>query len=87
MFDNVPPARTDSNPPKPSPPPNNTSGDAARVSALVRIGNTKMDDGDYPAAIDNFQRALQLDSSSAAARDGLARAQKAQRAEGSILHH
>ncbi|HUK87559.1 MAG TPA: protein kinase, partial [Terriglobales bacterium] len=56
-----------------------------RARDLVTGGDRQLNDGDYDAAIASFQAALQAEPGNRAARQGLARAQQAKRAEEEIL--
>ena len=53
----------------------------SRANELVQSGNAALDDGNYAEAINDFQKAMQLDSSNTAAVSGLQRARNAQKAE------
>ena len=60
-----------------------TSANLARSQAttLIKLGNQKLDDGKYAAAIADFQQALRLDRNNSEARSGLDRAHRAQKTE------
>jgi cytochrome c-type biogenesis protein CcmH/NrfG len=51
---------------------------------LLAQAKTAMDGGKYDDAIAGYRKALQLDSNNSAAREGLARAQKAKAAEDAL---
>jgi serine/threonine-protein kinase len=57
---------------------------AAQVRQLLGQAKTAMDGGKYDDAIAGYRRALQLDANNSAAREGLARAQKAKAAEDAL---
>ena len=57
---------------------------AAQVRQLLAQAKTAMDGGKYDDAIAGYGKALQLDPNNSAAREGLARAQKAKAAEGEL---
>jgi serine/threonine protein kinase len=61
------------------------SASLARANALVRQGNAETNDGKYSAAIADFQKALELDSNNVAAKNGMARAKRAEEAERKVL--
>ena len=60
-----------------------TNANLARSQAttLIKLGNQKLDDGKYAAAIADFQQALRLDRNNSEARAGLDRAHRAQKTE------
>lgn len=77
-------------PPQVSPPPKKQarpadSGNTEKAANLVKRGNQKLDDGNYVDAMADFQQALRLNANNSEARDGLARARRAQKAEENIL--
>jgi tetratricopeptide (TPR) repeat protein len=57
---------------------------AAQVRELLAQAKTAMDGGKYDDAIAGYGKALQLDPNNSAAREGLARAQKAKAAEDAL---
>jgi serine/threonine protein kinase len=71
--------------PAPRPPPDRAQQNARRARELVAGGNRQLNDGEYDAAIASFQSALEAEPGNRAARQGLARAQQAKRAEEEIL--
>ena len=56
----------------------------AQVRQLLAQAKTAMDSGKYDDAIAGYGKALQLDPNNSAAREGLARAQKAKAAEDAL---
>lgn len=64
-----------------NPPP----AQAESPDSLIQKGMGFLDTGDYPSAIDSFNKALTADPSSKQAQDSLARAKKAQQAEEELL--
>ena len=70
---------------RPSTPSVTHPDNAAKVSDLVRSGNAALDQGNYAAAINDFQKAMQLDPRNSVARNGLQRARDAQKAEQDVL--
>jgi len=56
----------------------------AQVRQLLGQAKTAMDSGKYDDAIAGYGKALQIDPNNSAARDGLARAQKAKAAEDAL---
>jgi cytochrome c-type biogenesis protein CcmH/NrfG len=57
---------------------------AAQVGQLLAQAKTAMDGGKYEDAVAGYRKALQLDPNNSAAREGLARAQKAKAAEDAL---
>ena len=57
---------------------------AAQVRQLLAQAKTAMDSGKYEDAIAGYGKAVQLDPNNSAAREGLARAQKAKAAEDAL---
>ncbi|HEY6968569.1 MAG TPA: protein kinase [Candidatus Angelobacter sp.] len=53
----------------------------SQANTLIKLGNQKLDDGKYAAAIADFQHALRLDRNNSEARAGLDRAHRAQKTE------
>lgn len=86
------PLRSASAPSVSSPPqrPNKNPGIADSVASrqldvLLKIGGQQLDNGNYSAAIAIFQQALKVNPNSSEARNGLRRAQEAQKTEENIL--
>ena len=81
------PAPSVSSPPK-RPSKNLGVGDAVasrQLDVLLKIGGQQLDNGNYSAAIAIFQQALKVNPNSSEARNGLRRAQEAQKTEENIL--
>jgi len=57
------------------------SANSSRANELVQLGNAALDEGNYSQAINDFQKAMQLDSTNSAASSGMQRARNAQKAE------
>jgi cytochrome c-type biogenesis protein CcmH/NrfG len=57
---------------------------AAQVRQLLGQAKTAMDSGKYEDAIAGYGKALQFDPNNSAAREGLARAEKAKAAEDAL---
>ena len=88
-----PPAATNQNQPETQPATQpqprqsqNNSGNVAKANELVRKGNAEINDGRYDEAIDNFQKALQLDPNNTAAKNRINLAKKAEKAEQKVLN-
>ncbi len=60
-------------------------GKRRRAMELIRLGRSQVDGGDYGAAVDTFQRALELEPANRMAQEGLRRAQKAKQTEDDIM--
>jgi serine/threonine protein kinase len=61
------------------------AGKKRKARDLAKLGQSQVDGGDYGAAVDTFQQALDLDPSNAAAQQGLSKAQKAKQTEEDIM--
>jgi serine/threonine-protein kinase len=61
------------------------AANTARVNELIRQAGAELDNGQYTAAINDFQKAAQLDPGNTAARNGITRARSARAAEQRIL--
>jgi serine/threonine protein kinase len=62
-----------------------SNADKERARTLVSQGDNQVDQGEYNAAINSYQQALDLDPNNSSAHNGLAKAQKAKATEDEIM--
>ncbi|MGH9669717.1 MAG: protein kinase domain-containing protein, partial [Terriglobales bacterium] len=78
-------ATREEQPPERRQPPPEDTGKKRRAQALIKLGQSQVDGGDYSTAVDTFQQAVDLDPNNSAAQTGLRKAQKAKQTEEDIM--
>ncbi|MGH9493259.1 MAG: hypothetical protein ACRD2K_07135, partial [Terriglobales bacterium] len=78
-------ATREEQPPERRQPPPEDTGKKRRAQALIKLGQSQVDGGDYSTAVDTFQQAVDLDPNNSAAQAGLRKAQKAKQTEEDIM--